>query len=46
VQEPALRVAGIAALVVVDTQTLHLLAGLNADPYAAEMRGLLAASGE
>ena len=45
VQEPALRAEGIAALVVVDNQTLHLLAGLNADQYAAEMRGLLAASG-
>jgi glucose PTS system EIICB or EIICBA component len=46
VQEPALRAEGIAALVVVDSQTLHLLAGLNADQYAAEMRGLLAASGK
>jgi phosphotransferase system glucose/maltose/N-acetylglucosamine-specific IIC component len=46
VQEPALRAEGIAALVVVDSQTLHLLAGLNADQYAAEMRGLLAASGQ
>jgi hypothetical protein len=28
----------------VDKQTLHLLAGLNADQYAAEMRGQLAAT--
>ena len=28
----------------VDGQTLHLLAGLNADQYAAEMRGQLAGS--
>jgi hypothetical protein len=27
----------------VDGQTLHLLAGLNADQYAAEMRAQLAA---
>jgi PTS system glucose-specific IIC component len=45
VQEPALRAEGIAALVAIDSQTLHLLAGFNADQYAAEMRGLLA-SGE
>jgi len=45
VQEPALKAEGIAALVAIDSQTLHLLAGLNADQYAAEMRGLLA-SGE
>jgi hypothetical protein len=29
----------------VDSETLHLLPGLNADQYAADMRGLLA-SGE
>ncbi len=44
VQEPALRAEGIAAVVVVAPQILHLLAGLNAEQYAAEMRGLLAAS--
>ncbi|HVH28339.1 MAG TPA: PTS glucose transporter subunit IIBC [Vicinamibacterales bacterium] len=42
IQETALRAEGIAALVNVDGQTLHLLAGLNADQYAAEMRGQLA----
>jgi phosphotransferase system glucose/maltose/N-acetylglucosamine-specific IIC component len=40
----ALRAEGIAAIVKVDGQTLHLLAGLNADQYAAEMRGQLAGS--
>jgi PTS system glucose-specific IIC component len=39
-----LRAEGIAAVVRVDKQTLHLLAGLNADQYAAEMRGQLAAT--
>ena len=42
--EAALRAEGIAAIVRVDGQTLHLLAGLNADQYAAEMRGQLAGS--
>jgi PTS system glucose-specific IIC component len=42
VREAALRADGIAALVRLDGQTLHLLAGLNADQYAAEMRGQLA----
>jgi PTS system glucose-specific IIC component len=49
VDEAALRAQGIAALARVDRETLHLLAGLNADQYAAEMRGQLAgaaASGE
>jgi glucose PTS system EIICB or EIICBA component len=44
VHEAALRAEGIAAIVKVDGQTLHLLAGLNADQYAAEMRGQLAGS--
>jgi glucose PTS system EIICB or EIICBA component len=44
VQEAALRKEGIAALVKLDGgHTLHLLAGLNADQYAAEMRGQLVA---
>jgi PTS system glucose-specific IIC component len=43
VREAALRAEGIAAVVKLDGQTLHLLAGLNADQYAAEMRGQLAA---
>jgi glucose PTS system EIICB or EIICBA component len=45
VQEPAPRAEGIAALVSLDSETLHLLPGLNADQDAADMRGLLA-SGE
>jgi PTS system glucose-specific IIC component len=44
VREAGLRAEGIAAVVRVDKQTLHLLAGLNADQYAAEMRGQLAAT--
>jgi PTS system glucose-specific IIC component len=43
IRDAALRAEGIAAVVKVDGQTLHLLAGLNADQYAAEMRGQLAA---
>ncbi len=42
VREEAVRAAGIAAVVKLDGQILHLLAGLNADQYAAEMRGQLA----
>jgi glucose PTS system EIICB or EIICBA component len=44
VREAALRAEGVAALVRVGSQTLHLLVGLNADRYAAEMRGQLAGS--
>jgi PTS system glucose-specific IIC component len=43
IQEAELRNEGIAAVVKLDGQTLHLLAGLNADQYAAEMRAQLAA---
>jgi glucose PTS system EIICB or EIICBA component len=43
IQEAELRNAGIAAVVKLGGQTLHLLAGLNADRYAAEMRAQLAA---
>ena len=43
VGESALRAEGIAAVVKLEGQVLHLLAGLNADQYAAEMRGQLAA---
>ena len=52
VREPALQAAGIAAVVKLDGrdghegQVLHLLAGLNADQYAAEMRGQLADTGK
>jgi glucose PTS system EIICB or EIICBA component len=42
--EPALRTAGVAGLVRVDKETVHLLVGMNADQYAAEMRGQLAAA--
>jgi glucose PTS system EIICB or EIICBA component len=44
VDETILNEAGIAAHAVVGDGTLHLLAGLNADQYAAEMRGQLAAA--
>ena len=40
--EAALRQAGIEAVVKLPNKTIHLLAGLNADQYAAEMRGQLA----
>ena len=43
VKEGQLKAEGIAAVVKVDSQTMHLLAGLNADQYAAEMRAQLAA---
>jgi PTS system glucose-specific IIC component len=43
VTEATLRAEGIAAVVKIDGETLHLLAGLNADQYAAEMRAQLAA---
>jgi PTS system glucose-specific IIC component len=43
IHEAELRNEGIAAVVKLDGQTLHLLAGLNADQYAAEMRAQLAA---
>lgn len=42
VREGALKAEGIASVAAVGEQTLHLLAGLNADQYAAEMRGQLA----
>ncbi len=42
VDHDALRSAGIAGIAVVGTDTLHLIAGLNADQYAGEMRGQLA----
>jgi PTS system glucose-specific IIC component len=43
IKEAALKSEGIAALVKLDSgKTWHLLAGLNADQYAAEMRGQLA----
>jgi len=43
IKDSALQSEGIAAVVKLDGgKTLHLLAGLNADQYAAEMRGQLA----
>ena len=42
-KEGELKAEGIAAIVRVDSQTIHLLAGLNSDQYAAEMRAQLAA---
>jgi PTS system glucose-specific IIC component len=42
VRESALKAAGIAAVAKVDGDVLHLLGDLNADQYAAEMRGQLA----
>jgi PTS system glucose-specific IIC component len=43
VDEAVLTNSGIAGLAIIGDGTLHLLAGLNADQYAAEMRGQLAA---
>ena len=43
VDEAVLTDSGIAGLAVIGDGTLHLLAGLNADQYAAELRGQLAA---
>jgi len=42
IDEGAFRKAGIDAVIKLPGKTLHLLAGLNADQYAAEMRGQLA----
>jgi len=44
VSESALLAEGIAAVVRLEGRLLHLLAGLNADQYAAEMRGQLTAA--
>ena len=46
VDEAALSEAGIAGVVDVGDGTYHLIAGPNADQYAAEMRGQLAATPE
>jgi glucose PTS system EIICB or EIICBA component len=43
VDETVLNGSGIAGYAVIGDGTLHLLAGLNADQYAAEIRGQLAA---
>ena len=42
IREDALKAEGIAGLVKLPNHIVHLLAGLNADQYAAEMRGQLA----
>ena len=41
IREDALKAEGIAGLVKLPNHIVHLLAGLNADQYAAEMRGQL-----
>jgi PTS system glucose-specific IIC component len=43
ISETALKTAGVAAVVKLSNNVCHLLAGLNADQYAAEMRAQLAA---
>ena len=40
--ESALKAAGVEAIVKLPHRVVHLLTGLNADQYAAEMRGQLA----
>jgi glucose PTS system EIICB or EIICBA component len=40
--EAALKAAGVEAIVRLPERVVHLLTGLNADQYAAEMRGQLA----
>lgn len=42
VNEDALRAAGVNGVMKLADRTLHLLVGLNADQYAAEMQGQLA----
>jgi PTS system glucose-specific IIC component len=43
ISETALKIEGVAAVVKLPNNVCHLLAGLNADQYAAEMRAQLAA---
>ncbi len=43
INEEALRKGGIKAVVKINDELLHLLAGLNADQYAAEMRAQISA---
>jgi PTS system glucose-specific IIC component len=42
INEDKLKAEGIAAVVRLPNKTCHLLAGLNADQYATEMREHLA----
>jgi glucose PTS system EIICB or EIICBA component len=44
IDDAELKAEGIAAVVRLPNKVCHLLAGLNADQYAAEMRGHLAAA--
>ena len=44
VDEAALRAAGVSGVMRLANRTLHLVVGLNADQYAAELRGQMAAS--
>ena len=44
VDEAALRAAGVSAMMRLADHTLHLVVGLNADQYAAELRGQIAAA--
>ena len=43
ISETALKTEGVAAVVKLPNNVCHLLAGLNADQYAVEMRAQLAA---
>ncbi|HEY9070905.1 MAG TPA: PTS glucose transporter subunit IIBC, partial [Candidatus Ozemobacteraceae bacterium] len=42
--DPALREAGVQAVMGFSGDVMHLVVGLNADQYAAELQALLAAS--
>jgi PTS system glucose-specific IIC component len=44
VDEAALRAAGVSGVMRLANRTLHLVVGLNADQYAAELRGQMASS--
>ncbi len=44
IDEKSLKEKGIAAVVRVDDNLLHLLVGINADQYAAEMSGQIGGS--
>ncbi|NMC73040.1 MAG: PTS glucose transporter subunit IIBC, partial [Geobacteraceae bacterium] len=43
--EAALEAAGVQGVMRLADKTVHLLVGLNADQYAAEMQGQLAGNG-
>lgn len=44
IDEAALRAAGVSGVMRLANRTLHLVVGLNADQYAAELRGQIAGS--